>query len=111
MSTRWLNFVTCHSHPQSLDSASSPEEFLEREQELETGAMCVTDHGSVAVCRQVFDLCKGKKVTPILGIEAYVRDDNDPILKAGGIPQDIRYINPKTGSFASVDKYQAMKAE
>jgi DNA polymerase III alpha subunit len=81
------NFVTCHCHPQSLDSASTPKAFVERELQLGTGYVTVTDHGSLAACRQVYDLAREKKITPIIGVEGYFRDDDCPILSAAGIPK------------------------
>jgi DNA polymerase III alpha subunit len=79
------NFVSPHCHIQSLDTGSTPESFADREIELGTGYITTTDHGSMGVCRKVYDLAKKKKLTPILGLEAYFRDDDCPILKAAGI--------------------------
>ncbi len=98
-------FVTCHCHPQSLDSGSTPEAFLEREIELGTGAITCTDHGTLVACRKIYDLtrdkkaCKGNKVTPILGLEGYLRDDSCPILTANG------YQKNATGAFVNAPKY------
>ena len=78
------NFVSPHVHVQSLDSASTPAAFVERELELETGAIAVTDHGSLAACQTVYDLAHKKKITPILGLEGYFRDDSCPILLGAG---------------------------
>jgi DNA polymerase III alpha subunit len=78
-------FQSPHCHPQSLDSGSTPEAFLARELELGSGAICVTDHGTLASCRKIYDLAKANKITPILGVEAYFRDDNCPILLAKGV--------------------------
>lgn len=78
-----------HCHQDSLDSASTPEAFAKREVELGTGTLTVTDHGSMGACRRVYDLAHGKKykgqLTPILGLEGYLRDDSCPILLANGI--------------------------
>lgn len=74
-----------HCHPQSLDSGSTPEAIVKREMELGTGTITVTDHGSLSCCRKVYDLARGKGLTPILGIEGYFRDDNCPILRAKGV--------------------------
>ncbi len=99
------NFVTCHSHPKSLDSGSTPEAFLEREVELGTGAIVATDHGTLEACRKIYDLtkdkkaCKGQIITPILGLEGYLRDDNCPILTAAGYPKNA------TGAFIGAPKY------
>lgn len=84
------SFVTPHCHIKSLDSASTPKKFAERETELGTGFITVTDHGTLEATRTVYDLCAkgGKyhgKLTPILGLEGYFRDDNDEILKAKGV--------------------------
>jgi DNA polymerase-3 subunit alpha len=53
--------------------------------ELGTGCLVVTDHGTMQACRHVYDSAKKAGLTPILGVEAYFRDDNCPILLAGGI--------------------------
>lgn len=97
---KFKNFSTCHSHPQSLDSASTPEAFAERELELESGTLTVTDHGSLSAVRKVYDLAKSKKLTPILGLEGYFRDDNCPILIANNIPKN------EDGKFSNYSKYQ-----
>lgn len=85
-------FVSPHVHPQSLDSGSTPEAFAERELELGTGYLTVTDHGSLGAARKVYDLAKAKGLTPILGIEAYFFDADCPILKSFGI-QDAKKYN------------------
>lgn len=84
------NFPTCHCHSvASLDTAATPEAFAAKEAELESGALTVTDHGTMAGCRKIYDLAKGKKykgkLTPILGLEAYFRDDACPILNEHGL--------------------------
>jgi DNA polymerase III alpha subunit len=81
------NFATCHCHPQSLDSASTPEAFAKREVELGTGVITVTDHGSLAACRTVYDLAKKNKLIPVLGLEGYFRDDNCDVFQKAGIPK------------------------
>lgn len=83
----FVNFPTCHCHPASFDSASTPKAFVKREQELNTGFVTVTDHGTLVATRQVYDLAKKAKLTPILGLEAYFRDDACPILERAGIPK------------------------
>ena len=97
------NFVTCHCHQASLDTASTPEAFAKKEIELGTGYLTVTDHGTLGSARKVYDLAKKKKLTPIIGLEAYLRDDNCPILAAAGItPQhpekdgELQLDQPKT---------------
>jgi DNA polymerase III alpha subunit len=93
------NYPTPHCHPGSFDSASIPVAFAEREKQLGTGTLTATDHGTLSRCPEVYSLAKKAKLTPILGLEAYVRDDNDPILLNGGISHD------KDGSLSSYFKY------
>lgn len=88
-----LNFVSPHCHVKSFDSASTPKGIADREVALDTGHIVVTDHGTLEATRTVYDLCAkgGKyhgKLSPILGVEAYFRDDNDPILLGNGYKQD-----------------------
>lgn len=97
------NFVTPHSHPQSFDSGSKPEEMAKREVELGTGFITVTDHGSLEANRIIYDLCApgGKfhgKLTPIMGLEGYFRDDNCKILEGLGAPKN------KDGEYAGTYK-------
>jgi DNA polymerase III alpha subunit len=93
------NFATCHSHPQSLDSGSTPEAFAKREVELGTGVLTATDHGSLAACRKIYDLAKKNSLIPVLGMEAYLRDDSCPILAANG------YRKNAAGAFIGAPKY------
>lgn len=79
------NFPTCHCHQSSLDTASTPDAFAKRELELGTGYLTVTDHGTLNAARKVYDLAKKHKLTPIVGLEAYLRDDECPVLKKFGI--------------------------
>jgi hypothetical protein len=81
---KFRNFPTCHCHQASLDTASTPEAFAEKELELGTGYLTVTDHGTLQAARRVYDLAKKKNLTPIIGLEAYLRDDNCPILLKHG---------------------------
>lgn len=93
------HFVSPHCHIQSLDSASTPESFIKRELELNTGHITCTDHGTLVACKKVYDLAKKNSLTPILGVEAYVRDDSDPILMKNGIPRN------EENSYADYIKY------
>ncbi len=93
------NFISPHVHIQSLDSVSLLSNFVKREQELSTGAITITDHGLLGGCSDVYDAAKKAKLIPILGLEAYVRDDDCPILKKHGIAKD------EKGTFSSYLKY------
>lgn len=92
MPSDFRNFPTPHCHIQSLDSGSTPKAFIDREKELGTGVVTCTDHGTLSATRTVYSLAQKAKMTPILGVEAYFRDDNCPILKAAGI-EDIKAYN------------------
>ncbi len=93
------NFPTVHCHPSSLDSGSTPETFAEREVELGTGVITCTDHGSLAACRKIYDLGKENGLVPVLGLEAYLRDDGCNILTEAGYPKNER------GAFIGAPKY------
>lgn len=97
--TKFQNFSTPHSHPQSLDSGCTPEAFAEREVELGTGSITCTDHGTMGACNEIFELAQANKLIPILGLEGYVRDDDCAILKDAGINKD------EKGTFSSYNKY------
>lgn len=92
-------FPTPHCHIQSLDSASTPEAFAEREVELGSGTITCTDHGTMGACRETYQLAKDKKLIPILGVEGYFRDDDCPILKSSGVEKD------ENNTFAKYNKY------
>lgn len=85
---KFKNFATFHSHPSSFDSGSTPEKMANRALDLGTGSFCVTDHGTLAASRLVYRLSEQKSLTPILGLEAYVRDDSCKILSDSGILKD-----------------------
>ncbi len=78
-------FATAHCHPSSFDTASTPAAFVAREVELGSGAITCTDHGTLAGVHQVYTLGKKSGLIPVVGLEAFLRDDNCPILKKLGI--------------------------
>lgn len=82
------NPSTPHCHQMSLDTGSTPEAFADREIELGTGTLTCTDHGSMAASITVYTLAKKNNLVPILGIEGYLRDKNDPVLTADGQTKD-----------------------
>lgn len=85
--SKFKQFVTPHSHPQSLDSGSTPAAFAKREVELGSGAITCTDHGSLAAAYEVYSLGKKHGLTSIIGLEGYFRDDDCDILKGLGVPK------------------------
>lgn len=109
------NFPSPHVHVDSLDSASTPEAFAKKEIELGTGALTVTDHGTLQATRKVYDLCHGKKykgkLTPILGLEGYFRDDNCPIFEAANVPRTYTWTDPKTDKNYDAEEYKALAAK
>lgn len=96
---KFKNFVSAHVHIHSFDSASTPQAFVDRELELETNYITVSDHGSLAACRTVYELAKSNHLKPILALEAYFRDDSCPILKEAGIPRN------EKNTYADYQKY------
>ncbi len=101
------SFVSPHVHIQSLDSASTPESFVKREIELGTGAITCTDHGFVGTIPKVYELAKKNNLIPILGVEAYMRDDDCSILSESGIVKvdDPKYIEAvQSGDAARIAK-------
>ncbi len=110
------NFASPHVHVQSLDTASTPAAFALREAQLETGYLTVTDHGTMAACREVYDLCESGtglkpeekklvkgKIKPILGLEGYFRDDDCDILQSFDIPLSMTKDGKRT--YADYNKY------
>lgn len=93
------NSPSPHVHPNSLDSASTPDAFAKKEVELGTGTITCTDHGSLAACRTIYDLGHKNGLIPILGLEAYIRDDSCPILLANGV------LRNDKGTLAEYCKY------
>lgn len=81
------NFVSPHVHQKSLDSASTIASFIKKEKELGTSHAVVTDHGTLAACKDVYDAARSAGLSPILGLEAYHRDDACPILLSAGVPR------------------------
>lgn len=79
------NFASFHVHPQSLDTGSTPEAFVDREVELGTGSVTCTDHGTLTACWKIYERARKKKIIPILGLEGYFRDDDCPILAKHGV--------------------------
>jgi DNA-directed DNA polymerase III PolC len=104
------NFPSPHVHIASLDSASTPSAFAEREVALESTAITCTDHGTLSAIPEVYDLAKQHNLICIPGLEAYVRDDNCPILEKAGVQKKYKLDKddkpiPGTGTFVDYAKY------
>lgn len=93
--SRFRQFQTPHSHVQSLDTGATPEDFAKRAVAIGAPGLTCTDHGTVQAGLQVYKLAKENNLTPILGLEAYFRDDNDPLFESAGIPKnkDGKYVD------------------
>ena len=91
--------VSPHVHQKSFDSAASPKTFAKRFKELALPYSVTTDHGSLGGCREIYDLALKEGLKPILGNEAYLRDENCPILTKYGIPKNDK------GSYKDFIKY------
>ena len=97
------NFVSPHIHQKSLDSASTIATFIAREKELDTGHSVVTDHGTLAACKDVYDQSRAAGLQPILGLEAYHRDDDCPILLAANVPRQEETVCVRCGDAWKAD--------
>ena len=108
-------FASPHVHPQSLDSASTPAAFAAREVALGGVALTCTDHGTLQASHPIYEITKkglgkekvGKGLVPIVGLEAYFRDDDDVVLKRLGVERTVSKEKwaPKTLSYADYLKY------
>jgi len=85
--SEFKQFSTPHSHPHSLDTASTPEAMAKRAKELGAISVCCTDHGTMAATVKMTKIAKGLGLISIPGIEAYFRDNDCPILSELGIPK------------------------
>lgn len=91
------SFVSPHVHQKSLDSASTIAAFIKREKQLGTNCSVVTDHGTLAACKDVYDQSRAAGLQPILGLEAYHRDDDCPILLRAGVPRQQETVCARCG--------------
>lgn len=69
----------------SFDTASTPEEFAKRALELGVPYTTTTDHGTLQGARQVYGTAKKYGLTPIIGCEFYLRDDQCSTLLDNGV--------------------------
>ncbi len=104
------NVPEFHCHQDSLDSASTIEAFARKELELDSGTITTTEHGNMSACRRIYDIAHSKeykgKLTPILGLEGYLRDENCEILLSSGIERTVsKKYNNGEPSFGEYLKY------
>ena len=58
------------------DSVLTIPEYIARAKEYGLDALAITDHGSLNAMYEFYDACKKAEIKPIIGMEAYVTDDN-----------------------------------
>ena len=97
---KFKNYSECHNHIGSFDAASSPEAHIQRELQLGNNSVCVSDHGTLTSCIEVYQLAKKNNLIPVLGLESYLRDDFCKIMTDAGIAKD------KNGTFKDYSNYQ-----
>lgn len=66
----------CHSDSSIRDSAMTVQQLVERARELGAPAVALTDHGSMTGYIDFLAEC-GDDIKPIVGVEAYVEEENE----------------------------------
>jgi DNA polymerase-3 subunit alpha len=64
-----------HTHYSLFDGIATPQEYVDRAEELGMGALAITDHGSLSGHREMYRAAKEKNIKPILGVEGYITED------------------------------------
>lgn len=72
-----MSFVHLHRHSDFslLDGAGSAEEYAERCAAINQPALAITDHGNLCGAINHIEACNNLGIQPILGMEAYFKDD------------------------------------
>lgn len=88
--------IPFHVHPSSIDSGSTVEAIVGRCKELQKDLpvqyATITDHGFMGDCFKFYDVCKKKKVKPILGVEGYFKDPECDLSK-GTDSEKVKYFH------------------
>ena len=66
-----------HSYDSLLDSATSPEDYINRAVECGMKAICFTEHGNVFNWFHKYELCKENNLKYLYGIECYLTETFD----------------------------------
>ena len=64
-----------HTHYSLFDGIATPQEYVDRAEQLGMSALAITDHGSLSGHREMYRAAKEKGIKPILGIEGYITED------------------------------------
>jgi DNA polymerase III subunit alpha len=64
-----------HTHYSLFDGIATPQEYVDRAEELGMTALAITDHGSLSGHREMYRAAKEKNIKPILGVEGYITED------------------------------------
>jgi DNA polymerase-3 subunit alpha len=64
-----------HTHYSLFDGIATPQEYVDRAEELGMTALAITDHGSLSGHREMYRAAKDKNIKPILGVEGYITED------------------------------------
>jgi DNA polymerase-3 subunit alpha len=64
-----------HTHFSLFDGIATPQEYVDRAEELGMSALAITDHGSLSGHREMYRAAKAKGIKPILGVEGYITED------------------------------------
>lgn len=77
MSEIKFGILHCHTDNSIRDSVMSVQTLVERAKELGAPAVALTDHGSMTGYIPFLKQCKKEDVKPILGVEAYVEEQDE----------------------------------
>lgn len=77
MSEIKFGLLHCHTDNSIRDSVMSVNMLIDRAKELGAPAIALTDHGSMTGYIQFMKICKKAGINPILGVEAYVEEENE----------------------------------
>ena len=78
-------FVHLHTHSSYsfTDGVGLPEQYIARCKEMGQPALAVTDHGNISAHYKWYKQCKKAGITPILGCEMYVVEDESHLKEKG----------------------------
>jgi len=77
-----MAYIPLHVHSDNsiLDGLSKVKEIAKRASDINVEACAITDHGNISGAVQFISACKDNNIKPIIGVEAYICND-DPKIK------------------------------